>query len=230
MKDRQVQHLVSQIIAAAQLVPEKYYHLCWWQEQVRCHHVRHTKNPHEVFYSALGHVFLDGPSIHQWRLITTRIAEFCAKQGFVLDLASGRRKEASARPMPRRRITEFDAARLQGLLTSARTPGFGPYAYLDRLQHLLKRADIVDPRAVSSDVVTMNSEVRLRNDEVDVERTVALVFPADARGSDLDKPKLSVFTDTGLSILGRRVGDAIGGNLKILELPYQPEAAGDFYL
>ena len=48
--------------------------------------------------------------------------------------------------------------------------------------------------------------------------------------SDLGKPKLSVFTDTGLSILGRRVGDTVNGSLTILDLPYQPEAAGNFYL
>ena len=49
MKDRQVQQMISRIVAATQLVPEKYYHLCWWEEQVQCHPVRHAKNAHEVF-------------------------------------------------------------------------------------------------------------------------------------------------------------------------------------
>ena len=106
----------------------------------------------------------------------------------------------------------------------------GPHAHLDKLDRLLRSADVVKPQDVPDDVVTMNSEVQVRNDEADIETTLALVFPADARGSDLGKPKLSVFTNTGLSLLGRRVGDTVDGSLRILGLPYQPEAAGDFYL
>jgi hypothetical protein len=68
----------------------------------------------------------------------------------------------------------------------------------------------------------------VRNDEDDIEADLFLVFPADARSSDVMKPKLSIFTQTGLSLLGRRVGDRIDVRLRILDLPYQPEAAGDF--
>ena len=124
MEDRQMQRMVSRIVATAELVPEKYYHLCWWQEQVRCHHVRHAKHAHEVFFSALGHVFLDGLSVYQWRLVTTRIADFCRRQGIILDRDTGRREEVH--PMPRRRITEFDAVRLQGLLVERKDAGIRP--------------------------------------------------------------------------------------------------------
>jgi transcription elongation GreA/GreB family factor len=72
--------------------------------------------------------------------------------------------------------------------------------------------------------------VRLWNDEEDLETDLFLVFPADARGSDVLKPKLSIFTETGLSMLGRRVGDKIDDRLQIVDLPYQPEATGDFDL
>jgi regulator of nucleoside diphosphate kinase len=34
----------------------------------------------------------------------------------------------------------------------------------------------------------------------------------------------------GLSILGRRTGDIVDGRVRIDELLYQPEAAGDFHL
>jgi transcription elongation GreA/GreB family factor len=101
---------------------------------------------------------------------------------------------------------------------------------LDRLENLLATARVVAPCDVPEDVVTMNSQVRLRNDKDDVEMDLFLVFPAEARGSDFEKPKLSIFTRTGLSMLGRRVGDRVNGQLRILDLPYQPEAAGDFEL
>jgi regulator of nucleoside diphosphate kinase len=230
MKDRQMQQMMSQVVADAPLVPDRSYHLCWWQNQIQCRPVRHTKDAHEVFYSAPGYVFLDGLSLHQWRLTTTRVADFCRRNGIILDLESGRRQEANARPAARRRITEFDALRLRGLVANAETQGFGSGTRLDKLQRVLRQSDVVEPRNIPEDVVTMNSEVRLRNEDAGVETTLALVFPADARDRDPEKLKLSIFTETGLSILGRRAGDTIDGRLKIVGLPYQPEAAGDFYL
>jgi len=230
MKDRQMQQMMSQIVADAPVVPDRSYHLCWWQDQIQCRPVRHTKDAHEVFYSAPGYVFLDGLSLHQWRLLTTRVAEFSRKHGIVLDLESGRRREADARPAGRRRLTEFDALRLRGLMAGAETLGFGPYTQLDKLERVLRQSDVVEPRNIPEDVVTMNSEVQLRNEQAGVETTLALVFPADARDRDPEKLKISIFTETGLSILGRRAGDTIDGRLRILGLPYQPEAAGDFYL
>ncbi len=60
MTDRQMRHMISHAIAAAQPAAEKYYHVCWWEEAVRCRHVRHATERHEVFYMALGFVFRDG--------------------------------------------------------------------------------------------------------------------------------------------------------------------------
>ena len=98
------------------------------------------------------------------------------------------------------------------------------------MERLLDTADVVPATDVAEDVVTMNSQVRLRNSERDDDMVLSLVFPADARGSDFDKIKLSILTHTGLSLLGRKVGDTVDGCLKILAVPYQPEAAGDFDL
>jgi regulator of nucleoside diphosphate kinase len=224
--------MISHAIAAARPVAEKYYHVCWWEEAVRCHPVRHTKARHEVFFSAPGSVFLGELSAVQWRLMAARIADFCRRQGLVLDLHSGRGKHGYRDRTRRRWVTEFDSARLHALLGSVRTSESATYAdvYRHKLQRLLKTANIVAPSDMPEDVVTMNSQVQLRNEEDDIETELSLVFPADARGSDLMKPKLSIFTQTGLSMLGRRVGDRIDDRLWIVDLPYQPEAAGDFDL
>jgi regulator of nucleoside diphosphate kinase len=230
MTERQIKHIVSRAVGTAQPIPEKYYHLCWWEEQVQCHHVRHTRDAHEIFYSATGNIFLDGLSFTQWRLVMTRIAEFCNSRGIVLDSQSGRWKDTDAYRVARRQITEFDSVRLYGLLNSAQTLGFGSDASLDKLEEVLKSADVVKPDHVSDDVVTMNSQVRLRNDDAGIEATLSLVFPANGHGDDSEKPKLSVLTGTGLSILGRRAGDQVEGRLRILDVPYQPEAAGNFNL
>jgi len=232
MTDRQMRHMISHAIAAAQPMAEKYYHMCWWEEAVRCHHVRHTPEPHEVFFSAPGSVFLGELSAVQWRLLINRITDFCTRQGIVLDLHSGRGQKALAGRRRRRWVTEYDAARLHSLLSRARTLPSEMYVdvYRHKLQRLLRTANVVTPSDMPEDVVTMNSQVRLRNEEEDIEADLFLVFPADARGSDGMKPKLSIFTETGLSMLGRRVGDQIDERLRIVDLPYQPEAAGDFDL
>jgi len=98
------------------------------------------------------------------------------------------------------------------------------------LERLLEAAEVVPSTEIAEDVVTMNSQVRLWNRERADDVVLFLVFPPDARGSDFDKVKLSILTHTGLSLLGRKAGDTIDGCLKILAVPYQPEAAGDFDL
>lgn len=58
MTDRQMRHMISHVIAAAQPAAEKYYHVCWWEKAVQCRHARHTKDPHEIFFSVPGSLLL----------------------------------------------------------------------------------------------------------------------------------------------------------------------------
>ncbi|MBM4029103.1 MAG: hypothetical protein FJ280_27460 [Planctomycetes bacterium] len=231
MIDKEIQHLVSQAITETEPQAEKYYHLCWWQGQIQCHHVHHTKETHEIFYTAAGHRFREGLSAFQWQLVTTRIADFCRTRGIALAVRPRRRPEDRPRPVPPRRVTEFDSRRLHLLLAGARTPGSKLNPYLDQLQQLLETADIVAPRDIPQDVITMNSKIRLKDDHVDHEMALSLVFPADAcREADIEKFDVSVLSPLGLSLLGRRAGDIVEGHVRIDALLYQPEAAGDFHL
>lgn len=229
MKDKRMQQMLSEAIAAAQPNPEKTYHLCWWDDQIQCRRVRHTRQSHRVFYSAPGHKLLEGLPLHQSRLLTTKVAEFCRERGIALDLKSGRSRDAAPRPTPRPRITEFDALRLRCLADSAESRGFAPRARVERLRKLLQRADVVKPGKIPEDVVTMNSRVQIRNEDSQTETTLALVFPTDACDHDRETLTLSIFTDTGLALLGRRAGDIIDGRLRIVGLPYQAEATGNLY-
>lgn len=226
MTDKQVQSMVSQAIAAAQPSEQKCYHICWWQEQFGCHHVHHTKDNHAVFYTAPGYVFIDGLTPFQWNLVTTRVADFFQKHRI-----RPARPHRAAEPDSPRRVTEFDSMRLRTLLATARTPGSKLNTFLDKLQRLLEAADIVTPRDVPGDVVTMNSRVCLRDDHTDQEMALSLVFPADAaRDDDIEQFDVSILSPLGLSLLGRRVGELVEGGIRIHELGYQPEAAGDFHL
>ena len=102
------------------------------------------------------------------------------------------------------------------------------------LKEELDRAQIVLPKDIPSDVVTMNSRVRLSDMSKGEEQVYTLVFPRDA---DTVTGKISVLAPVGTAILGYRVGDMIEWQvpagkrkLKIEEIIYQPEAAGDYHL
>ncbi len=72
-------------------------------------------------------------------------------------------------------ITEIDKARLKKHARLRRTLG------IFELEHEIERAIVVDPLAVASDVVTMNSKAVVQLDDEAME--VALVYPEDADDS-----------------------------------------------
>ena len=110
-------------------------------------------------------------------------------------------------------------------------PGCSIENELDQLQKLLDGAEIVPPENIPTDTVTMNSKVRLKDYRSNEDMVSSVVFPTDA---DNDKAfedlKVSILTPIGLSVFGRRVGDTVSAKIKVEELLYQPEAAGDFHL
>ncbi|MGJ7471415.1 nucleoside diphosphate kinase regulator [Kosakonia cowanii] len=129
-------------------------------------------------------------------------------------------------------INERDAERLDRLLEQ---PAHASLAVADALNEELDRANMCPPEAMPHDVVTMNSTVKFRELKSGEIRVRTLVYPAQMTDS---ATQLSVLAPVGAALLGLRVGDSIhwtlpGGtttDLEVLELLYQPEAAGDFML
>lgn len=129
-------------------------------------------------------------------------------------------------------ITESDMARLRGLLTKAKRWGYRPD--LAALEAELANAVIVAPWQIPADVVTMNSQVVLRDIETRKHFTYTLVFPEDA---SFDDGRISVLAPIGTAMLGQRKGDRIAWpvpagirRLRIMDVVFQPEAAGQFHL
>jgi regulator of nucleoside diphosphate kinase len=136
--------------------------------------------------------------------------------------------------MPKRKIilTKSDFERLETLLSSDFTQAIGPSEYLEGLAGELQRAEIVEPRRVPRNVVTMNSTVKLRDCDTNELESYTLVFPDEA---DIVNNMLSVLAPVGTAILGQRVGDSLrwrtpGGwrRVKVEQVLYQPERAGVF--
>jgi len=133
-------------------------------------------------------------------------------------------------------ITEYDLNRLTELLEVGLSfrGSKNESQHLDGLKEELDRAHIVQPKDIPADVVTMNSRVRLRDMSKQDEQVYTLVFPRDA---DAENGKVSILAPVGTAILGYRVGDLVEWQvpaglreLKIEEILYQPEAAGDYHL
>ncbi len=128
-------------------------------------------------------------------------------------------------------ITEFDLNRLNNLIQDAHATDYHKSDYLRKLEAELKRAKIVPSSEIPNNVITMNSTVRLIDEEYNEEETYTLVFPENA---DLSQGKVSVLAPIGTAMLGYQVGDSFDWvvpmgtrKLKVVEIVYQPEAAGD---
>ena len=126
-------------------------------------------------------------------------------------------------------ITDADFERLRRLISGRRGAKAIDHEYLDMLEQELDRAEIVEPDAVPRDIVTRNSEVRVKDLDSGEVRVYRLVFPSQSRTDN----SISVLAPIGTAMLGYRVGDVIEWRvpkgirrLKVLDVIYQPEAAG----
>lgn len=130
-------------------------------------------------------------------------------------------------------ITDADFDRLRHMVDSPRYRGVQSSA-TSTLKEELGRGRIVATASVPKAVVTMRSQVKVRDMKLDDTQTYTLVYPEEA---DINEDKLSVLAPMGRALLGSHVGqvvefDAPGGKrkLKVEKILYQPEAAGDFHL
>ena len=83
-------------------------------------------------------------------------------------------------------ITELDYNRLNGLIERTRERNGADREYLNKLEAELDRAEVVDPKDIPADVITMRSKVRLKDLVSGESNTYSLVFPPEA---DLPKER-----------------------------------------
>ncbi|RQH07758.1 GreA/GreB family elongation factor [Paraburkholderia dinghuensis] len=130
-----------------------------------------------------------------------------------------------------RYLTELDVARLE---KCAAEPGT-PHTRQTMLDELLESSEIVTSREIAANIVTMNSQVTLRNDDTGEAITWTVVYP---RNADFEAGRLNVFSPAGLALLGLKRGDTVRfippsgaqQKLRIDQILFQPEASDDFTL
>ncbi|MBN1473144.1 MAG: nucleoside diphosphate kinase regulator [Syntrophaceae bacterium] len=131
-------------------------------------------------------------------------------------------------------ITRYDMDRLLELIEGLRSTPKAAKLNLDLLEKELNDGILVDPKNVPEDVITMNSKVEITDTETGEKMTYILVFPSEA---NISKNKLSILAPLGMALLGYHKGDIIEWavpsgirKLKVEDIIYQPEAAGDYHL
>jgi regulator of nucleoside diphosphate kinase len=131
-------------------------------------------------------------------------------------------------------ITDYDMQRLRKLLEGAQMWNQKDREYLNHLEEELDEAVLVSAKKVPPNVVTMNTQMRVTDLDTGKTMMLQLVFPGDA---DFDRGKVSILAPIGTALIGYRAGDMIEWKvpagirrLRIEEVTYQPEAAGDHHL
>jgi regulator of nucleoside diphosphate kinase len=129
-----------------------------------------------------------------------------------------------------RTLTDLDHARLENLIRRDLHDRLAP-SDAQQLEETLDACTVVPARQVPPDVVTLYSQVLLR-DHTSGERTpLTLCCPTDAAPAD---GFISVLSPLGWSLLGLRVGDVarwstpsgIERSADVLDILFQPEASG----
>jgi regulator of nucleoside diphosphate kinase len=131
-------------------------------------------------------------------------------------------------------VNRLDYGRIKKYIEQARQLRSINAAESEKLLTELENAQIMDPQDIPSDVVTMNSIVKVSFLNNNKEVQFQIVYPDQAK---FKEQKISIFSPIATALIGYQVGDEIewvvpGGltKLRIDQIIYQPEAAGDYQL
>lgn len=126
-----------------------------------------------------------------------------------------------------RTFSQIDYYRLQNILAHERYPAYRQHSKrMSRLRSLLLQGSICPCKKVPPDLITMNSVLRLQTKR-GTSFDITLVYPSKANPKDR---KYSVLSAVGLSLIGKRQGEYAEKGIQIIEIVYQPESDGKFYV
>ncbi len=131
-------------------------------------------------------------------------------------------------------LNKLDYLRIRKHLMEAQNRKTIDPANAEKLARELESGVQMEPKDIPSDVVTMNSVVKISFVGEEHRQEFRIVYPDQA---DFRMKKVSIFAPIATALIGFRVGDLIewvvpGGlkKIKIDGISYQPEAAGDYSL
>lgn len=125
-------------------------------------------------------------------------------------------------------ITRFDYERIVKIIDQINPDD----SSVKKLKEKLKKAKVIEPREINSNIITMNTRFRLKNLGNGARNEFILVFP-DQRTPE--KNQVSIFDFLGTEVFCNTVGEVVPSANRdcfylIENIIYQPEAAGDYHL
>jgi transcription elongation GreA/GreB family factor len=123
-------------------------------------------------------------------------------------------------------MCENDYWRLHKALARQRKKGTIKRILLEEVRFILKRAAVHAIRLIPHNIVTMNSEIALLTGQGKVVN-IKLVYPDE---TDRTKGYVSIFSWTGICLIGKKEGDSVRHNICVHKITYQPEERQDFHL
>jgi regulator of nucleoside diphosphate kinase len=131
-------------------------------------------------------------------------------------------------------INSLDYSRIKKCISDAKQFKSINESEAEKLMNELNSAKIVKPEKIPSDVVTMNSIVKLSFLNNNKQVQFQIVYPEQA---NLKENKISIFSPIATALIGYKISDEIEWivpagltKIRIDEIVYQPEAAGDYSL
>ena len=127
-------------------------------------------------------------------------------------------------------VTDVDSHRIRRLIENPPSSDRQEVRSLESLEEDLSDAEVLPAVDIDPDIVTIGSQVRVRDLDAQRSRVIRVVLPGSA---DADAGRISVLAPMGRAVLGRRVGDHVewrapGGlrRLRVEAILYQPEREG----
>ena len=125
-------------------------------------------------------------------------------------------------------ITRFDYERIVKIIDQLNPDD----TCVKKIKEKLKKAKIIEPKEINSNIITMNTRFRLKNLGNGARNEFILVFPEQRAP---EKNQVSIFDFLGTEVFCNKVGEVVPSANRdcfylIENIIYQPEAAGDFHL
>jgi regulator of nucleoside diphosphate kinase len=131
-------------------------------------------------------------------------------------------------------LNRLDYLRIQKAINDAKLVKSINAAEAESLMKELDSATIVEPEEIPSNVVTMNSIVKISFLNTNQQTQFQIVYPGQA---NVKEKKISIFSPIATALIGYKVSDEVEWivpagltKIRIDEIIYQPEAAGDYDL
>lgn len=131
-------------------------------------------------------------------------------------------------------LSKLDFSRINKSIHDARRMKTIGSKEAEILLNELNSAEIVEPHEIPHDVVTMNSIVKISFLNANKTLQFQIVYPDQA---NIKENKISIFSPVATALIGYKKSDEIEWivpsgltKIRIDEIIYQPEAAGDFDL